>query len=1079
MEPISTSIGIIALADPALKFTNYLMTIRSTSRTINDEIKALIKLISAIRSTHQQLEELWLRNLKKRSTSDDAGSGGNNGNGDNRIIDEICQNANNFIEQCNRSIFQLEDWLKNVAGKGGQVPTSKIDAFKKAIRREHGAEEYRRIFNHLQQCQNGIHTSVYSLTLYYTNKLHKSLGELSDASRNQFAEWQASVRELRRDVQWLGTDNQSPQSPRTPASPVIFNKHFYIPQNVMSYYTGREKQLSELEQMLDRFVIHGLGGSGKTQFCCKFAQDNREHYWAVFWINGSSNESAKHSFAEIARIGGTEPNDKAAKHWLSNLSKPWLLLIDNADNPDIDMRDFIPAGDRGVIMITTKNPTVAGNCTQGTHLLHFERLENEEARDLLLASAAIPQPWATSTAEHADRIAQILEYLPLALIHAGKAILKRLCSLKDYPEYYQRTWNRIRRSRSRSRSRSLWSSHDLDRVDVDHKSNLHVYSSYEMIYVDLERKDDQQSRDALELLKTFSFMYRENITLDLLIAVAINPRRERMVAAKEPAALPANRTSKTWKQVFHEWLVAAIEPLARSINRAVIPAALRDEDGSPFDQDRLRRALSLLVSLGLLGCQEKSESYWMHPLVHTWVRQRPETSTAEQAVWCHAAATVLLRSIFMIAPTEFTDQDARLKGQISPHFESVLSYRKEIASRLEENRRAHGRLLHRFSRLFPQPSSQRIQVLEDAKYSLVCQQRGEWTRAETLQRQVREYIFAMLGPESRLGVQITVLLSVNLKLQTRNNEARQLLQQALRGCKRLNGPDHFKTLMIKDMLGTVCLSCSRLREAQALHQDVVNRFKSLKEFGPDHEDTLTAIHHLALVKQRFLQHDEAFILLKENDLAGIYGFMGERYLPQALALSEEVTQLRAERLGDNSVSTLISKLTTTTIKIAMGRFAEAERDLLEGLSLVKEILGKTHLGTLVAQTWASVLASGTLCKGAGNLEEVIEAQNFAHSKRADGEHIDRVQAMWFLVHCHEDQGKISEALQMGEKVTQLVANFGGKGLGRQHKLWGYVQEKNEQLLKLKKQGGRCMVAVLAGDEERTPPPKKVVKGLTF
>jgi signal recognition particle GTPase len=56
----------------------------------------------------------------------------------------------------------------------------------------------------------------------------------------------------------------------------------------MSYYTGREKQLSELEQMLDvvrsrerqthqkRFVIHGLGGSGKTQFCCKFAQDNRE-----------------------------------------------------------------------------------------------------------------------------------------------------------------------------------------------------------------------------------------------------------------------------------------------------------------------------------------------------------------------------------------------------------------------------------------------------------------------------------------------------------------------------------------------------------------------------------------------------------------------------------------------------------------------------------------------------------------------------------------------------------------------------------------------------------------------------------
>lgn len=25
-----------------------------------------------------------------------------------------------------------------------------------------------------------------------------------------------------------------------------------------------------------RYVIYGLGGSGKTEFCCKFAQDNRE-----------------------------------------------------------------------------------------------------------------------------------------------------------------------------------------------------------------------------------------------------------------------------------------------------------------------------------------------------------------------------------------------------------------------------------------------------------------------------------------------------------------------------------------------------------------------------------------------------------------------------------------------------------------------------------------------------------------------------------------------------------------------------------------------------------------------------------
>ena len=30
--------------------------------------------------------------------------------------------------------------------------------------------------------------------------------------------------------------------------------------------------------MQKRFVVFGLGGSGKTQFCCKFASDNKQRY---------------------------------------------------------------------------------------------------------------------------------------------------------------------------------------------------------------------------------------------------------------------------------------------------------------------------------------------------------------------------------------------------------------------------------------------------------------------------------------------------------------------------------------------------------------------------------------------------------------------------------------------------------------------------------------------------------------------------------------------------------------------------------------------------------------------------------
>ncbi len=33
------------------------------------------------------------------------------------------------------------------------------------------------------------------------------------------------------------------------------------------------KQRSNVQK---RFVVYGTGGSGKTQFCCKFAQDNQD-----------------------------------------------------------------------------------------------------------------------------------------------------------------------------------------------------------------------------------------------------------------------------------------------------------------------------------------------------------------------------------------------------------------------------------------------------------------------------------------------------------------------------------------------------------------------------------------------------------------------------------------------------------------------------------------------------------------------------------------------------------------------------------------------------------------------------------
>lgn len=102
-----------------------------------------------------------------------------------------------------------------------------------------------------------------------------------------------ALRELREAV----------KSASTAMDMVSSNKHFYIPQSVSSLFTGRESELRELREsflpkrgspMRDnsqgqrRFVVFGLGGSGKTQFCSKFAQDNQDRF-VVSRVAGSIN----------------------------------------------------------------------------------------------------------------------------------------------------------------------------------------------------------------------------------------------------------------------------------------------------------------------------------------------------------------------------------------------------------------------------------------------------------------------------------------------------------------------------------------------------------------------------------------------------------------------------------------------------------------------------------------------------------------------------------------------------------------------------------------------------------------------
>lgn len=95
----------------------------------------------------------------------------------------------------------------------------------------------------------------------------------------------------------------------------------------------------------------------------------------------------------------------------------------------MDLERYFPNGNRGAILITTRSPAHKTHGNVGNGFFDFTQFESEATVDLVLKAANEPQPWTNAVAQIASNVARAPGYLPLALIVAGKTILKGLCTL--------------------------------------------------------------------------------------------------------------------------------------------------------------------------------------------------------------------------------------------------------------------------------------------------------------------------------------------------------------------------------------------------------------------------------------------------------------------------------------------------------------------------------------------------------------------------------------------------------------------------------------------------------------------------
>ncbi|PVF90753.1 hypothetical protein CPB86DRAFT_593275, partial [Serendipita vermifera] len=196
---------------------------------------------------------------------------------------------------------------------------------------------------------------------------------------------------------------------------------------VAPFFVGRQDILDHLHETNLRkpspeddhpviSVLTGLGGSGKTQIALRFAKDLEtiNSNLLVFFVDASSEDQIKEDYRSIIRSRGIAHRTSTYEHalqWLANTDTPWLIIADNADEPELDLHPFVPRCARNHFIITSRN--VNQGLMAGTHTYLVQELAADDSVKLLLDVSGYSSTGANN--ECAMAIVNTLGHLPLAI----------------------------------------------------------------------------------------------------------------------------------------------------------------------------------------------------------------------------------------------------------------------------------------------------------------------------------------------------------------------------------------------------------------------------------------------------------------------------------------------------------------------------------------------------------------------------------------------------------------------------------------------------------------------------------------
>lgn len=842
----------------------------------------------------------------------------------------------------------------------------------------------------------------------------------------------------------------------------------FLPKLLVTEFVGRSDLLTELVTVLNpsteghssfqkRVVISGMGGVGKTQLALKVAHELRDSFFAVFWINGSSHQQFRAGWAKFAGDCGLEPDFQLGLNHLAALEKPWLLIVDNANGQEVHIEDYLPSGDFGCIIITTRYRSLPHLGTVGQKHYRLNGLSKEEGVQLLLTKAARRKPFSKSDVEVASQITDTLAHMPFPLSILGTLAARHPGSLGSFLKKIGRDKLKLNQ-RLKTIKRRL------------------IYQRILLTVFDLliQKLDD----DAKQILELFYFFHYDNIPFGILLS---RFRREHSVKATRDGNLADDMESAPTRPHFSlpilRRLLLGVDQLLQSpmVERlyrtpSVLPKIL---DPSCTDlsvaEARVQAALMALESYSLIFRDDQAGVFRMNQVLQEII-QKKFHSIAQETITCEAALIILTNCIELEKETynnAVVHFDSRY---LLPHIIRARERSQDILLRYrirQESSEPLRSLMPKFK--WSASTSRKSDPLRLMKFSIIYFSSGEYQEARILQEEARSFLLlawgTMLNPQC---LHASFALAQTYHRLYLFDKAVELQRQIIHASEELYGKQHNFTLNMTDILGLFYLSRGDLSESLQHLQQALSGLEKLHENRSQHKTTLTALNHLGIVQAQYYRWNESrrlcelamdglqlvdpesneIYLAKQNvaianiHLKDSWGFAEAEYL------MTDVLKHWSESLGSRHPNTLLATFNMSRVLLCREKIQEAEDVLVPALKVAESRLGSGDFGYLSARMLLACIKLHQ--RSYTQAEQILIDLNDSYTEMSSSAvHVDRITTLWYLMECYKEQGRFDEALEVYEEMSDLMKAAMTFNLRVKHPLAKNLIAKRQELEALK------------------------------